>query len=426
MDFKPVSIITLLGAAQGLFLTITLLAWRKGNRRANVVLSLTFALMTLALWNAFLNTSGLYRNITATIRLYDALRLLTGPLIYLYVREMVVRPLRGRDWLHVLPAVINVVWLIPFFFSSDAVKIQFMEQTLEGISQEYVLFSALRPWYTLVYIGVSLRLLHDYSRRIRERFATLEPVSLQWLWNIVLGLAVLTFFIALAGIGAVLGIIRPNQINHAIAIVAAFWMYGLAYFALQQTVVYSSELRQLLAEPITAPPLAQAAQKLLRETPFQTQRFLLQQPMFPQEIRGERASIVLPNTELPNTDEAQMQNLSAVEPAIAEYVEHLKRYMEDHKPYLDNQLNLQKLSDVSGIPAYKISELLNQHIGYNFFNFVNRHRVEEWKRLVRENPTAATIQELAFQVGFNSKSSFNAAFKKHTGQTPSEYRAGLM
>jgi AraC-like DNA-binding protein len=203
-------------------------------------------------------------------------------------------------------------------------------------------------------------------------------------------------------------------------------MYGLAYFALQQTVVYSSELRQLLAEPITAAPLKQATQKLLRPTSFQAQRLLLQspmlrQPILPGEARNDAASATSVSMNTTKTE-----NLPEIEPAVAEYIAQLKGYMEDHKPYLDNQLNLQKLSELSGIPAYKISELLNQHIGYNFFDFVNRHRVEEWKRLVREHPTAATIQELAFQVGFNSKSSFNAAFKKHTGQTPSEYRAGLV
>jgi hypothetical protein len=168
-----ISIIALLGTAQGVFLTLTLFAWQKGNRRANAILAIIFALMSLAMWNVYLNTSGLYRTLTFSIRVYDALRLLTGPLIYWYVREMVVRPLRWRDFWHLLPTVVYIVWLIPFFMSSDTEKIRFMEQTLEGASYQYVIFAALRPWWTLGYMIAALRLLMEYSRRIKRALCIL-------------------------------------------------------------------------------------------------------------------------------------------------------------------------------------------------------------------------------------------------------------
>jgi AraC-like DNA-binding protein len=92
---------------------------------------------------------------------------------------------------------------------------------------------------------------------------------------------------------------------------------------------------------------------------------------------------------------------------------------------LDSELNLQRLSEQIGVPAYRLSQMMNSHLHQNFFDVINQYRVEEWKRLMSEGSASGTIQELAFQVGFNSKSSFNTAFKKHTGQTPSEYRAEL-
>jgi AraC-like DNA-binding protein len=430
-----ISIIALAGAAQGVFLTLTLLAWRKGNRRANTILAVTFAIMSLAMWNTYLNTSGLYRTWTFSIRVYDALRLLTGPLIYLYVREMVVRPLSWRDWLHVLPSVVNVVVLIPFFLSSDTEKIRFMEQTLEGASQDYVIFAALRPWLALVYFALSLRLLREYSRRIRERFASLEVVSLQWLWNIVLGLTAMALLIAVASLWTFGGNVRPNQINHGMAIFAVLWLYGLAYFALQKTMVYSSELRQLLAEPIGFP----VSMPFSRQSP--PTDIMQHSLLSAAEGAGQKASddndklymdsIVTGSEQLlPRvlriSDESSVRAIMAkqqLDPQLAEQDKRLlTRFMEEQKPYLDSQLTLQKLAMLSNIPAYRISDILNKHLGINFFDFINRYRVEEWKRQIADAPTSRTIQETAFQVGFNSKSSFNTAFKKHTGQTPSEYR----
>jgi AraC-like DNA-binding protein len=426
-----ISIIALAGAAQGIFLTLTLLAWRKGNRRANTILAVTFAIMSLAMWNTYLNTSGLYRTWTFSIRVYDALRLLTGPLIYLYVREMVVRPLVWRDWLHVLPAVVNVVVLIPFFLSSDAEKIRFMEQTLEGAAQDYIIFAALRPWVALVYFALSLRLLREYSRRIRERFASLEVVSLQWLWNIVLGLTAMALLIAVASLWTFRGNVRPNQINHAMAIFAVLWLYGLAYFALQKTIVYSSELRQLLSEPIEFPASV--------PFPLQAPTDMEQHSLSAAEVAGQKASDdelyrdrivtgadrLLPRA-LRLSDESSVHAMlvkQQLTPHLAEQdMRLLTRFMEEQKPYLDSQLTLQKLAMLSDIPAYRISDILNKHLGINFFDFINRYRVEEWKRQIADAPTSRTIQEIAFQVGFNSKSSFNTAFKKYSGQTPTEYR----
>ncbi len=410
-----ISTIALLGTAQGLFLTVALFAWRKGNRRANIILATLFAMMSLAMWNTYLNLSGLYHTWTFTIRVYDAMRLLNGPLIYCYVREMVVRPLHRRDLLHFAPTLVYVVWLIPFFLSPDAEKIRFLEQTLEGNSQEYIVFAAVRPWVALVYYVISMRLLSEYSRRIQERFASLEVVGLQWLWNIVLGLTAMSAMVAIASLGTLFGHVRPSQINTVMAMFAVLWIYGLAYFALQKTMDYSSELRQLLAEPLDIPD----------STPF----FLLPggEPILPLSVGIEQKRIAGNQV---NTQSAQHYLPTASQEDLAPetlqvLANHLIRFMDEHKPYLDNQLTLQKLATMTEIPAYRISDILNKHLGLNFFDFVNRARVEEWARLVENTPASLTIQELAFQVGFNSKSSFNTAFKKHTGQTPSEYRTSL-
>ena len=97
--------------------------------------------------------------------------------------------------------------------------------------------------------------------------------------------------------------------------------------------------------------------------------------------------------------------------------------METQKPYLTPQLTIDDLSEKLSIPSWHLSRVINTSFQQNFFNFINNYRIEEAKRLMRE-PTNKnmTILEILYEVGFNSKSTFNDVFKKQTGMTPSEFK----
>ncbi|WP_289644518.1 helix-turn-helix domain-containing protein [Maribacter aestuarii] len=104
-------------------------------------------------------------------------------------------------------------------------------------------------------------------------------------------------------------------------------------------------------------------------------------------------------------------------------IEVLKDFMVKKEPYLDPSLTVQKLSEQSGIPSKQLSVLINQHLGQHFFDFVNGYRIDCATKILSD-PTKKdlTILEILYEIGFNSKSSFNTAFKKHTGTTPTAYR----
>lgn len=105
-------------------------------------------------------------------------------------------------------------------------------------------------------------------------------------------------------------------------------------------------------------------------------------------------------------------------------LERVLKTVEADKPYLDSDLNLSELSYKVALTPRELSELLNGSIGVHFFDFINGYRVEHAKKLLLESPNRSIIQIL-HDSGFNSKSSFNTAFKKHTGTTPSAYRSQL-
>jgi len=97
-------------------------------------------------------------------------------------------------------------------------------------------------------------------------------------------------------------------------------------------------------------------------------------------------------------------------------------YTQDKKPYLNSELTIYEFASGVGVPAYTISQLLSEHFKQNFCDFINHHRITEFKKqvLLPENKNYS-IQAVAFDCGFNSKSTFNRIFKKFTNTTPSTY-----
>lgn len=96
--------------------------------------------------------------------------------------------------------------------------------------------------------------------------------------------------------------------------------------------------------------------------------------------------------------------------------------METRKPYLDSELNLIRLAEMLSVSTHHLSYVINTGFEKNFFQYVNEFRVEQAKKLLKETNSKLSILGIAYESGFNSKTSFNTTFKKLTGQTPSEFR----
>lgn len=97
--------------------------------------------------------------------------------------------------------------------------------------------------------------------------------------------------------------------------------------------------------------------------------------------------------------------------------------VEKEKVYLDRDLTIHSLSRRTGIPRHHITQVLNEKYGRNFFTFINEYRIKEvLKRFSDAKFNHYTILAIAFDSGFNSKTTFNSIFKAITGKTPSQYR----
>lgn len=136
--------------------------------------------------------------------------------------------------------------------------------------------------------------------------------------------------------------------------------------------------------------------------------------------KGLFQQTILPRPQLKSADDNQKSNETKIDDTL---LQKLLDYMVTNKPFREPELSLTSLAAMINISRNQLSEIINTGTGNNFYDFVNKYRVEEVKQLM-ENPRFKdyTILAIAFEAGFASKSTFNSIFRKVTGTTPSEYK----
>ncbi len=146
--------------------------------------------------------------------------------------------------------------------------------------------------------------------------------------------------------------------------------------------------------------------------------FGIRQPGIFEEILGHK--------QIPDTTLEPLNRKYSRSGLKAKDIEKIKKmildYMEGARPYLNRELSINNLSDNLDISRHFITEVINNHMGKNFYTLINEYRIEEVKRRLKDpRYRKLTILAIAYDSGFNSKSSFNGIFKEMTGKTPSQY-----
>ncbi len=107
---------------------------------------------------------------------------------------------------------------------------------------------------------------------------------------------------------------------------------------------------------------------------------------------------------------------------LKRYLLRIEKFMTEEKPYLDPELTIEKLSDLTRIRKLSLSQTLNKGLNKNFFTFIKEYRIKHVEdELKNKTSEKRTIMDIAYGSGFNSKTGFNRAFKEVTGKTPTEY-----
>jgi AraC-like DNA-binding protein len=149
--------------------------------------------------------------------------------------------------------------------------------------------------------------------------------------------------------------------------------------------------------------------------------FVLKALNNPDLFKGVDSNMLLVNEVVISTEKELLETPKSAE--IASQIELVKKYVLENEPFLEPSLTIQELAKQVNITVRDLSVLINHHMNQHFFDFINEYRIQKAMRILKDpSKNKLTILEILYEVGFNSKSSFNTAFKKHTNQTPTEFR----
>jgi AraC-like DNA-binding protein len=361
--------ILLLGCLQALFLFVLLLS-KRTKSLADKVLAVWLLHIGIHLLIYYLYGQS-YLSQALVINLNTVLPFMQGPYIYIYTRALVDRSFAftWKHTFHLLPALGFLVYV--FFIYPQIAHQTALRVSLFGISAIFTLFILLS---VPVYIYLSFRELTHFKQLLHNNLSSTEGVDGQWLRYILIGMSLFWLVIILLVVNKFLGGSDPQHSGaHGIFLPLTLFIYAIGYLGIKQKPIFVDLVN----------PAADNQQKEDRP-------------------KYEKSSL--------SQSEAQ---------AIAQ---RLKNWMETEQAYLDENLTLAAVCDALALPGHTLSQVLNQEFQKNFYEFVNRYRVDEFIAL-RSDPNNQnyTILALALDSGFASKASFNRAFKKLTGLAPSQY-----
>ncbi len=366
-------IFALLGVGQAIFLVMLLLGFRQKDQLPNFLLSILLIDFSIGLLGTTLGASGYFERWPHLIRVAEPFVFMFGPLLYLYVRTITQKQVNWHSLLHFIPFLLAVLLTIPFYLKSGEEKIAFVEKYFQQaeLVPEALAFVTLRLFHLLAYILFSFSLLKKYKQQLLNQFSNVEKISFDWLRKLLLGFAILvsaSWLMYILILGGWLSLLDSNIISSALVAVV---IYTIGYMGFRQM--------RLRLEAQYMPIVQEVAPKVL-ENPF---------------------------------DEASSARIQ----------QKLDSLMKEDKLFTQPDISLQSLAGQVGLQAYQLSQYLNRELNQSFFDYINQYRIEEVKRLLASPAQKQfTIFSIAMDAGFNSKSSFNDAFKRYTGTTPSAYR----
>lgn len=357
-----------------IFLVTVKTKYRVSNVLFAVFLMINAIDISEPLFNLFVDgpsNPGIFKNMLVFLQI---------PVFYLYVLSVCYSDfkLKPKHLLHALPFLIANLALLPRFYGVDtASKIHFIEnrQSMIELKFNHILLHV----QMVIYFVAVFRVLRKSKTLYLENYAGKSLNSYNWLFQFTIVLCIV-YAIALLK-----NILKFSDYVH----ISEWIKAGLLLLSLLIICWY-------LFKALNNPELFRNVDSKLK-------------------LVAEMVSEEKSNEESVTNDREYKEEIL-----------RLKSYMIDKKPFLNSSLTIQDISGEIGIPVRDLSLLINHQLGQHFYDFVNSYRIENAMAILKdETKSKVTILEILYEVGFNSKSSFNTAFKKHTGNTPTYYRKNL-
>ncbi|MCO6478542.1 MAG: AraC family transcriptional regulator [Phaeodactylibacter sp.] len=367
----------ILAAAHGYFLAAILFFNRQGNHVANRLLGAFLLAFALTLSEYVLHWTKYITWFPWADSWYIPLIFVFGPLAFLYFKALNPEDeLRRRDALHFVPALLALINRLPYYLTDPAVKAAFRagnQEMAEQIHWPFFPMFGFQDFLFILHLSAYAVLAYWYLRR-------------NGFWR-------------LSGEADDSALIRRNWSRTLLGLYMGFVLGNASYYILIRTPFFHIEWDYGISLAMTV-------------------------AIYMVGYLGYRQPEIFAGELWPKAFLApKYQNSSLTPSASRSLLGRVLEYVEREKPYLDNELRLSGLAEQLDISVHHLSQVLNEQLGKSFSDFINEYRVEHARRLLADpRYKGRYVIAIAYESGFNNKTSFNKAFKAHTGMSPSQYR----
>jgi len=371
------ALIIFLGAFQGCFISLFFLTKNNARKMANVYMGLFVLALALVISEGFLNYSGFIVRVIALSNFAEPLNFAMAPLFFMYLKRRLANKREAKDLWHFAMFGFWLLYCGFHFAQSDAFKYNSYVYSLHPSWERLPVVSkfsedplGLRHWlnemtltHFVLYMFLGGKLLFREAARLKESLWRPTNATLKQLRNSTIHVNVIVFIFVFVKVyyGRDLG-------DYFISAYVSFLIFITSY----QIIRVSSFFEQPILMDITS-------------------------------LKYRKSSL----------DTVRKQDILA----------RIEKEMQGKAFYVSNTASLSKLARLVGESQHHVSQVINEQLGKSFFELLATYRVDEAKTiLVSKEGRGLTIEEVAERVGYNSKSAFNAAFKKYTSSTPSGFR----
>jgi AraC-like DNA-binding protein len=361
------AVLTLLGVVQALLLAMAVAGMRRGSRPANRLLTALLCVVSIVIAGNILTHTKYILMVPHFAQVHTPFGFLVGPLFFLYIRTLISRRFSFNlgSAFHFAPAVLSVAYLSPFYLQGGEYKVSYMIQALQNYPADWRFRTGIGLLQELVYFCLAASLVWKQRHNPKNQSSFSHAVNLFWLTTLLAGFAL----VWLVGVTRYAFAHRLQTNLFALAVASVF-IYVMVFISLRRPDVLG-------------------------------------------EIEGRPSH--------------RKYEKSTLKPSEAdEILKRLMNLVATEKLYLDGNLTLEKLAHKLSILTPHLSQIVNERLSQSFPDFINSYRVEEFKRRLSDPQNQHyTIVAIAEASGFNSKSAFNSAFKRHSKMTPTQYRRTL-
>lgn len=306
---------------------------------------------------------------------------LHGPMLLLYIQfqQQKYDGFKPVLLLHLIPFITTNLLLVPQYMMSKSELIYWIEHIDENAPLNLIVNELLISFSGVFYIAWSWIELRRHRKKVGHYYSYIQHVNLHWLRNLILGLGIIWIVVLFS---EYIFWLLPDNTQDIVTgsaiiyILASIFVFYIGFYGIKQGVIFGMNAsRQAEIKPVS-------------------------------KEKYQRSGL--------NEEKAEALG------------KRLLEVMTQEKPYLASRLTLAQLAVSMEVPQNHLSQVINDKLGSNFYEFINRYRISEFKeRIQSDSNRNLTILGHALESGFSSKSTFNDIFKKMEGMTPSSFSKTL-